>query len=327
MQDHLAEIKRERGLRSYEDMLALMDQGLDPERNQGAEVLLKKLRDRFRYAIVDEFQDTDPLQWRIFRRIFVAGGQARLFLVGDPKQAIFGFRGADLPTYLHAVTVLTREHEAAFYPLTTNWRSCPELLHALNHLFQDGNWFPGEDICYRPVQAPPENEQPNKLISDESGLAALSLVDLTSSDKLVEARKQCARFIAGEIRRLLGDGEKSPVEMSIKGQGRRFLDAGDIAVLIFKHNEAKPLLRALAKEGIPYSYYKQRGLWRSEEAVHLTYLLRALARPDNYQEFHKALMTRFFGLAPQELACAADLPPRHPARQLFLEWTIPAPQR
>ncbi|HMF17629.1 MAG TPA: 3'-5' exonuclease, partial [Gemmataceae bacterium] len=326
MQDHLAAIKRERGLRSFEDMLAFVDQGLDPARNPGATVLLEKLRERFRCAIVDEFQDTDPLQWRIFRRIFVDGGASRLIVVGDPKQAIFAFRGADLPTYLKAVGELTQKHQATVYPLTTNWRSCPELLKVLNHLFQKGNWFRGDDIEYRPVKPPAEDEQPNKLVGDQSGLAALSMVDLTGSAKMTEARRHNARFIAGEIRRLLGDGDRSLMEISLKGE-RRFLDAGDIAILIFKHNEAKPLIRALRKAGIPYSYYKQRGLWRSEEAVHLGYLLRALARPDSYPEFHKALLTRFFGLTPEDLASSAELPPRHPARKLFLKWIELAQER
>ena len=328
MQDHLAHIKRERGLRSYEDMLTLMDQGLDPAFNAGAHLLVEKLRDRFRYAIVDEFQDTDPLQWRIFRRIFVAGGHSHLVIVGDPKQAIFGFRGADLPTYLHAVHELTSENEATIYPLTTNWRSCPDLLRPLNQLFQKGNWFAGEDIEYRSVDAPREDQQPNKLVSDRSGLAAVSLVDLTGSERMVEARRKNARFIAMEIRRLLGDGKKSLMEVSLKGEcGSRFLEARDIAILIFKHNEAKPVIQALRKAGIPYSYYKQRGLWQSEEAMHLGYLLRALAQPDQVQEFHKALLTRFFGLAPEDLASAADLPPQHPARQLFLRWLDLAQQR
>jgi exodeoxyribonuclease V beta subunit len=328
MQDQLAEIKRERGLRSYEDMLVLMDQGLDPARNAGAHRLVEKLRDRFRYAIVDEFQDTDPLQWRIFQRIFVDGGACRLFVVGDPKQAIFAFRGADLPTYLHAVRDLAQEHAATIYPLTTNWRSCPELLQALNHLFEKGNWFQGDGIDYRPVSPPEEKDQPNKLVGNESGLAALSMVDLTGSARMRDARRHHARFIAGEIRRLLGNGGESSMKMHLKGEPEpRFLNAGDIAILIFKHNEAQPVIKALRKAGIAYSYYKQRGLWRSEEALHLGYLLRALARPEHYPDFHKALLTRFFGLTPLDLMAGAELPPRHPARRLFLKWIDLAQER
>ena len=99
----------------------------------------------YRYDIVDEFQDTDPLQWRIFRRIFLEGGDSKLFIVGDPKQAIFGFRGADLPTYLKAAEEMKTQFDACEYPLQVNWRSEPDLLEGLNCLFGDGDWFPRRD--------------------------------------------------------------------------------------------------------------------------------------------------------------------------------------
>src|SRR5207245_2421025 len=137
LHEHVIRYKRDRGLRSYDDMLVQMHEGLAPAINPGAAQLLDRLRRRFRYAIVDEFQDTDPVQWRIFQRIFVDGGTARLFIVGDPKQAIFSFRGADLPTYQSAVNELTARHGAATAPLKTNWRSTPEILRPLNRLFQD----------------------------------------------------------------------------------------------------------------------------------------------------------------------------------------------
>ena len=100
VRDHLVEHKRQRGLQSFDDMIGTVEASLDPQRNPDAPQLLNRLRERYHFGIVDEFQDTDPLQWRIFRRIFLDASTARLFVVGDPKQAIFAFRGADLPTYL-----------------------------------------------------------------------------------------------------------------------------------------------------------------------------------------------------------------------------------
>ena len=122
-------------------MIATVEQSLDPERNPNAVSLLHSLRQRFRYAIVDEFQDTDPLQWRIFRRIFLGGGESKLFIVGDPKQAIYAFRGSDLPTYLSATKEMKADFGACEYPLDMNWRSDPDLLDALNCLFGDSEWF------------------------------------------------------------------------------------------------------------------------------------------------------------------------------------------
>ena len=141
LQRRLDQYKRGHGLMSFEDMLTRMDQGLDPAHNPGAATLVGLLRRRFRYAVVDEFQDTDPVQWRILQRLFLEGGAGRLFVVGDPKQAIFNFRGADLDTYLTAKTQLAGKHDATVCTLDTNWRSSSELVAALNHVFEHGDWF------------------------------------------------------------------------------------------------------------------------------------------------------------------------------------------
>src|SRR2546430_490344 len=87
------EFSREHGLIDFDDMLDRVDRALSPE-NPNAPALLAALRARYRYAIVDEFQDTDRVQWSIFRKVFTGAGKQRLVLVGDPKQAIYGFRGA-----------------------------------------------------------------------------------------------------------------------------------------------------------------------------------------------------------------------------------------
>ncbi len=102
--------KRERGLIDYDDMLAWVWRALE---GRGGPDLIKALRERFRCALVDEFQDTDDLQWRIFRRLFVEGGvHNRLYVVGDPKQAIYAFRGADVFAYLKARDELTGGRQA-----------------------------------------------------------------------------------------------------------------------------------------------------------------------------------------------------------------------
>src|SRR5439155_17634504 len=121
----LHDYKRQRGLQSFDDMIAQVEEALDPARNPAAHELAPSLRERFRFGIVDEFQDTDPLQWRILRRIFLEAGRSKLFVVGDPKQAIFGFRGADLPTYLRAADEMRTQFDASDYPLQVNWRSDP----------------------------------------------------------------------------------------------------------------------------------------------------------------------------------------------------------
>jgi len=322
LQDSLLAYKRERGLQSFEDMLTRVDDALDPDRNPHAGSLVAALRQRYQYAIVDEFQDTDPIQWRIFEHIFVGGEpEQRLFVVGDPKQAIFGFRGADLQTYLSATEELKSKYKAHDYPLDVNWRSSPELLGTLNRLFERGDWFAGTGITYRPVQAPPEKERRYRVVADHTDRKAVTLVDLSGPQRLADAREEYGRFMADEIARLLGLPPGMPLlKFEKKDQDARLLQADDICVLVSKRREAGALLAALRARQIPYSFYKQPGLWQSDEAVHLTYLLRALARPTDLQAFRKALLTRFFRVRPEEMVQAEDLPPSHPARELFQCW-------
>ena len=276
---------------------------------------------RFRYGIVDEFQDTDPLQWRIFRRIFLTGGDSKLFIVGDPKQAIYSFRGSDLPTYLVAATEMKASFDACEYPLAVNWRSDPDLLEALNCLFGDGEWFPRDSgIRYWHVHAPDDDKRLTRIENDRTNRAALTIVDVTSQERLKMAGRHFARFAVGEIQRLLASGGQSLLKFSLKKQPVRPLDAGDICILITKRPDAEPLVAALELAGIPYSFYKQTGLWQCNEAAHLEIVLQALARPDDRAAFRKALLSCFFRVNPADLAQMPDLPAAHPARQLFQTW-------
>ena len=321
-QKMLEEMKRQRGQQSFDDMIARVDEGLDPERNPNAGELLARLRQRFRYGVVDEFQDTDPLQWRIFRRLFLEGGQSQLIVVGDPKQAIYGFRGADLPTYQQAVEDMVKKHKACKYPLTTNWRSVPPLLDGLNELYVQGGVFPPVDrINYHPVGSPPEDQRRLTVERDVSSRPAINLVDVRGYSTALQGAKTYASFVAAEIRRLLaGEGDQPTITYRCKGDAAKPIDASDICILVFRRSEAKKITQELAKLRIPYTVYKESGLWRSDEAEQIRLLLESLQRPDDSSSFRRALLTRFFRLKPAEIASAGEVPSYHPARRLFLHW-------
>jgi exodeoxyribonuclease V beta subunit len=319
---HLRDFKRTRGLQSFDDMIACVEESLDVEKNPDAEAFLHRLRERFSYGIVDEFQDTDPLQWQIFRRIFLDDGHSKLFVVGDPKQAIFGFRGADLPTYLRAAKEMCERFGAAEYPLDVNWRSDPDLIDALNCLIGEGAWFPFETgIRYFQIHAPDDDKRQSRVEEDHTDRAALSLVDLSQWDRLKVAHKHFARFAVHEIERLLTGNNGDPLlSIKLKGSEPRPIEASDICILVLKRAEAEPIVQRLDQAGIPYSFYKQPGLWQSEEASHLEMLLQTLARPEDRASFRKALLTCFFRVRPADLARAPDVPMSHPARQLYQTW-------
>src|SRR5262249_52991750 len=120
--------KRRRGVFDFDDMLLLVDQAL---RGSGGELLRDLLRARYKYALIDEFQDTDEVQWRIFERLFFESGRRNvLYVVGDPKQAIYGFRGADVHTYIEAKGRMLHAG-GAFVPLSRNHRSTGRLIDAV----------------------------------------------------------------------------------------------------------------------------------------------------------------------------------------------------
>ena len=296
VQEQLDAYKRERGLQSFDDLLTRLDTALTRDS------AVKAIRDRFQYAIVDEFQDTDPIQWRIFEKLFAQpGSDQRLFVVGDPKQAIFNFRGADVHAYLKATQTLRDMKETQVVELTRNWRSTPEMLNALNILFEKGKWFGDSEIQYTQVDWPSDEEQKQRLTDDRSQRKALTLVKFEGVTKLTTASRSMARFIAREIRNLLGDGKESLLEYQSKDGESHRLQAGDIAVLIDKRKSALALCDALRSAGIPYSLYKESGLWKSDEAEQLAYLLRSIARPDDSLARKSASLTRYFNYTPEEL--------------------------
>ncbi|MFO0964723.1 MAG: UvrD-helicase domain-containing protein [Gemmataceae bacterium] len=328
----VAEMRREqerRGLFTFDDMIERVAEALDPEMNPSAALIAKRLRGRFRYAIVDEFQDTDPVQWDIFRRVFLEGENNLLFLVGDPKQAIFGFRGADLPTYLKARDEVMQKYGGVVRPLTENWRAIPNLLTGLNRLFQASGWYadpataqPG-DIAYVPV-SPPERPQ-TQIEHDATGTAPLNVVDVSAATRLADARRRNSVFVAEEIARLLSAPEKLIFQR--KGKTKP-LEASDIAVLVFRRGEAATLTKELRRRRVPFSFYRQMGLWKkSPEAFQVGCLLDALACPDDAAMLRRLLLTHIFRISPTELAADRDLPDHHPARLLFERWLEMAEER
>ncbi len=146
--------KRARGVMTYDDLLTRLDDAL---RTTGGTRVAQRLRDRYSVVLVDEFQDTDPTQWDIMRRAFGETGDTTLVLIGDPKQAIYAFRGADVYAYLDAADSAGERAD-----LTVNWRSDQGLIDAYDALF-GGAQLGHEGIVYRPVKAAPLNQQPRLL--------------------------------------------------------------------------------------------------------------------------------------------------------------------
>ncbi len=289
----LRRAKREQRVLGFDDMLFNLHQRLAAP---GGATLAGALRRRFAAALVDEFQDTDPLQYAIFRAIY-GGSDAPLFLVGDPKQAIYSFRHADLHTYLRA-----RSDAHAEFTLAENQRSTPALLQALNALFTTHpRAFMLDGLDYRPVQAGAKPRTPLHEAA-EPPRAALQLWQLprdAHGQPLLrnDAMRLALQACAAEIARLLGSDARL---------GERALAAGDIAVLVRSHAHGAAMRRALAAVGVGSVELSQASVFASSDAADLERVLAAVLQPQREPLLRAALATEAMGHDAAALHALAD---------------------
>ncbi len=334
LQTDAGRVKRQNGWISYDDMLSQVASALHSGHCSG---LIQTLRAKYKIAFVDEFQDTDPVQWQIFKRLFLddstGPSENLLILIGDPKQAIYSFRGADVYAYLEARNEMERLSEtggANLYSLATNWRSKPELVAAFNDLFCCNEWFPPQDqagsfeIGYQGAGSPDENDLPAVLAADGSRRPVLNVVDLRGPASPRQAKPILARFIAREIRYLV---DRGGIEIQAKDDAPRPLDFGDICILVRGKADAFFLEPELTDLGIPYSFYKKPGLFLSDEALYLSLVCHAIFDPGSIPDVKKALLTPFFAYEPTDLFAYETLPVSHPLKQLLFHWNDLARRR
>jgi exodeoxyribonuclease V beta subunit len=282
----LRQAKRERRVVGFDDMLYNLHERLTGERGPA---LTETLRQRFPAALIDEFQDTDPLQSSIFDTLY-GNGESLLFLVGDPKQAIYSFRNADLHTYLQARRIAQAE-----YTLAHNQRSTPQVLQALNALF-GGNprAFMLDGLQYRPVDA---GDKPRPVLADRSATsAALQLWTLPPQadgrrPAKSQARREATHACAAEIARLLAAGQSG--EVTLDG---RPLAAGDIAVLVRTHSQGSQMRHALEALGVGSVELSQASVFKTPDAQDLERVLAAILEPSREGLLRAALSTELMGL-------------------------------
>jgi len=290
----LRRAKREQRVLAFDDMLFNLHQRLAAP---GGAALAQALRRRFGAALIDEFQDTDPLQYAIFRAIY-HGSDAPLFLVGDPKQAIYSFRNADLHTYLRA-----RGDARAEYTLAENQRSTPQLLDALNALFgANPRAFMLDGLDYPPVRCGPKPRTPLHE-APQPPRAALQLWQLPRDDEgqplpKAEAMRLSLDACASEIARLLASDARL---------GERALAAGDIAVLVRSHAQGAAMRRALSGFSVGSVELSQASVFDSADAADLERVLAAMLEPQREPLLLSALATEAMGFDAVALqALSAD---------------------
>ena len=273
---------------SYDDLLQQLAQALETE---GGVRLAGLLQRRYPAALVDEFQDTDPLQYRILTHIY-GDGRHSLFLVGDPKQAIYSFRGADIFAYLQA-----RARVEEPYSLARNWRSTPQLISALNTLFgRHPNPFFFPQIPYHPVSAATTGQDGLHEKGDRAGPLRIWRLTADDNGKLPQLRQRVAEATAAEITRLLQAAQSGHLTVAA-----RPLRGGDIAVLVRKHSQGERIAQALAARGIHSVRTAQDNVFLSREAQQLERLLLALLEPRREPLLRAALATDLLGWDGEDL--------------------------
>lgn len=324
MNVRVASEKKKQGCYDFDDMIMSLWEGI--EGPQGAD-LLRALRSRYRYALVDESQDTDEYQWKIFKRLFLeSGGQNIIYLIGDPKQAIYGFRGADVYTYLDAKNDICKSEPAI--PLSENFRSTQDLVDAFNTIFDQTVQKPFFDGGIR-YDLPVACGRKDFVAVDAhmNRIAPVKVVLVRPDGKSVSAgqfRQKMGRYIAGEIGRILGG--RAAIRSGVGG-GLRPVTAGDIFILTRKESEGTEVSEHLRKAGIPFSFYKQEGLFQTREAEQIRDLLAAVEDPHNQSKRFKAWMTPFFNISLEQLISCRDLPETEYIVKLLMEWHSLAAKR
>ncbi len=301
--------RRKRALKilTYDDVLIrLRDTLVDPQRGPAA---CARLRERYDVVLVDEFQDTDPVQWEIMHRAF-GNPPATLVLIGDPKQAIYAFRGADVHAYLDARQAVDSE-----WTLDVNWRSDEGLLAAYDALFANAQL--GEaGITYRKISAADINRRPRLVGAPVSAPLRVRIVH--ADDHLVPvtakrgqpqaaaARDFVARDLAAEVVSLLTARPDVITRRRDGSEEQTPLHPGHIAVLVRTNGHALTVRNALIRAGVPAVIGGSGSVFGTEPARDWLRLLEALERPTARDRASLAALTCFVGWTPERVATAGE---------------------
>ncbi len=295
-------IKEERiaqGVVAFDDLIVDLVEKLD-DPTLGEEII-RVLRSRYRLVLIDEFQDTDTFQWRLFSKVFDLAGVPDEFLalivVGDPKQAIYRFRGADIDAYLKAAA----DGSMSKRQMTTNYRTDRPLVEALN-AWLTGVTFGDEDIAYVPVTTP-DNHANARLTGAGQALQFRFLAN-PNKQNADPVRAAISIDVADHIQKLLKDGEIGP-ELGSSAEPRR-VKLDDICILVRGHNDAEPLVEELRKRHIPAVRSRIGSVLESEAMEQLRLLLTAMANPADVRRV-RAVQLSWFALNPVVVSPSADV--------------------
>lgn len=292
-------VKEKEGLVSYDDMLLDLHAALQ-DGNTG-DALAGRLREEYRAALIDEFQDTDPVQYGIFRKVFMNDAGLPVYLVGDPKQAIYSFRGGDIYTYYAATGVPGLKS----HTLSRNYRSEKNLIEGVNTVFKDSagsRAFIHEKIRYAgnldaegkgdggTLKAGGRRDETPFRIWYYRDIARLGAATGGDRSNFI---LHVYEAVAEEISSILMDPALRLGERSVR--------CSDMAVLVKTHKEAKAVKKALSRRKIPAVLQKTGNVFESDTAGDMLLLIKAMAEGGNARSVIPALTAFFFNFTDAEI--------------------------
>jgi len=284
--------KKNQRVLGFDDLILNVSKALKLENKAFAETV----QARYQVALIDEFQDTDQAQYHIFSTLFGTAREVnvgdssdvpRLVLIGDPKQAIYAFRGGDIATYLKAKHEISSHPQGAVFTMDTNWRSSPYMVKAVNALFSGlPNPFRAKDIPFQEVNAA---KSPHELLSS----TALYITQLEATDI---NKEQMASALADhsvqQVRTLLDSFSVCESEQGFKNS--------DIAILVRSGAEGELIKQRLSNIGISASFEGKSSIFESPEAQALYFLLHAVADPKNEFAVRRCLAEMLYGVNDEQ---------------------------
>ncbi|MBN2872286.1 MAG: exodeoxyribonuclease V subunit beta [Halothiobacillaceae bacterium] len=333
IRERIASLLASRRAMGFEDMLIQMRDAVDPKRNPNARGMIEAIRAQYPVAMIDEFQDTDPLQYAIFSAVYPLGPETpasdehAIVLIGDPKQAIYSFRGADIHSYLTARRATAGRHAS----LPCNFRSTQAMVGAVNAMFSVADEHP--DGAFRfpldggtsplPFEKVQAKGRDDRLVDQGGELPAVKLWASPPDEAWTSGvfRDELAVRAAGEIAAMLNRGQNG--SCGFQGDDAlRGIEPRDIAVLVRKQDEGKLMRRVLADFGVPAVFLSERSsVFASTEAADMLVWLEALAEPARSDRIRQALATASMALPLEELeALLRDETHFDAICQRFHEW-------
>ncbi len=284
---------RESSVYTYDDLLNAVSEALENE-NKGS-LLAKKLRNKYPFALVDEFQDTDPVQYRIFDQIYPGESEnSSLIMIGDPKQSIYAFRGADIYSYISARDAVP---DAAVFTLQKNFRSTPGLIKALNIFFNPEHKTPflSDEISYHEIEAGRHSGDASYISANQESVP-LNIYCYRQHDTKGQLKPLIFMEAARQVKELIEEGRNGLRKISGSKQARN-IESGDIAVLVHSHRDAESVKDLLKSIGVGAVTYSREKVFDSREAERIEQLLSAVLNPLSRTAVQSAVVSGFFGIS------------------------------